>query len=217
MKMDLLFAKNIKTKRSKHTSFYVSFSDLMVLLVVFFVMILSMSKIETGSFEKIKTAFTGKTKDTLMELALKLEKIATIDPGIPGVSANMASDGVRIDMDTNMLFDLGSALIKKDFLAPLNPLLTEIMNTGYMVDIEGHTDDIPLFKRNNQEIETNWSLSGRRASSVVHYLIDYGFNPGRLRIVGHADTKPKIKIKGKIGKELQMARAQNRRVTLLIR
>ena len=36
-------------------SFYVSFGDLMVILCVFFVMLLSMSKIDVGSFEKIKS------------------------------------------------------------------------------------------------------------------------------------------------------------------
>ncbi len=215
--MDSLFNTTSSNKRSKSASFYVSFSDLTVLLATFFVMIISMSKIETGSFEKIKTAFTGQTNDTLIALALKLEKIATQDPGVPGVTANMASDGVRLDMDTTMLFDLGSSLIKTEFLAPLEPLLIEIKNTGYLVDIEGHTDDIPLYKKHEKEIETNWTLSGRRAASVAKYMIEFGFDPNRLRIVGHADTHPKVSIKNKIGSELNEARSKNRRVTLLIR
>ena len=62
------------------TSFYISFSDLMVLLGVFFVMLLSMSRIDTGSFEKIKSGFSGSTKGTLVELAQSLKDIAETYP-----------------------------------------------------------------------------------------------------------------------------------------
>ena len=215
MRIDSLNTNNESQKSIN--SFYISFSDLMVILCVFFVMIISMSKVETGHFEKIKSAFTGQTKDTLMELAIRLKEIATTDPGVPGVTANMASDGVRLDMDTSMLFDLGSAVLKTDSLAPLAPLLTEINKTGYLIDVEGHTDDLYMYKKSGDEIETNWSLSGRRASSVVHFLLEFGISPRRRRIVGHADTRPKVEIENKTGQELIEARAQNRRVTLLIR
>ncbi len=204
-------------KNNEINTFYVSFSDLMVILSVFFVMIISMSKIDIGPFEKIRSAFTGTTDNTLLNLSAKLKKIATTDPGIPGISVAIASDGIRLDMDTSMLFDLGSAVLKPKALQPLTPILEELLNTIYKIDIEGHTDDIALYKKKGLEIETNWSLSGRRASSVVNYLLEVGFSSSRLRIIGHADTRPKVKIKGKKGSQLKAARAQNRRVTLLIR
>ncbi len=198
-------------------NFYISFSDLMVLLSTFFLMLLSMSKIEIGSFEKMKTGMTGSTKGTLVELADRLKIVAEKDPGVPGVKVSMAPDGVRLDLDTAALFDTGSAVIKKGALEPLAPLLSEIIKTGYTIDIEGHSDDRALYRKTGNEVETNWSLSGRRASSVTHHLLDFGFKEERVRIVGYASNKPKVSIKKKQGKELEAARAENRRVSLLVK
>jgi chemotaxis protein MotB len=197
--------------------FYISFSDLVVLLCVFFVMMLGMSKIDVGSFERIRTGITGSTKNTLVELANKLVKIAETPPGVPGVTVRLADDGVRLDLETAALFELGSAVLKREALQPLEPLLFEIRKTKYTIDIEGHTDDLPLFRKDGDELETNWSLSGRRASSFVHHLLDMNFKQERLRIVGYAATKPKAKILSKKGDALDTARARNRRVSLLVK
>ena len=73
-------------------SFYISFGDLMVILCVFLVMLLTMSKIDVGSFEKIKSAMTGSTDNTLVELSTKLKKIIETAPGIPGAQLHQADD-----------------------------------------------------------------------------------------------------------------------------
>lgn len=198
-------------------SFYISFGDLMVILCVFLVMLLTMSKIDIGSFEKIKSVMTGRTNDTLVELTSSLKKIVEGTPGIPGATVHLAKDGVRVDLDTAVLFAPGSAVIKDDALASLEPLLREIIKTKYHIDVEGHTDDVPYYRVIEGETETNWSLSGKRAGSVILHLRSMGFASGRLRAVGYADTRPVVDIKGKSGAELENARARNRRVSLLIR
>ncbi len=198
-------------------SFYISFGDLMVILCVFLVMLLTMSKIDIGSFEKIKSVMTGRTNDTLVELTSSLKKIVEGTPGIPGASVHLAKDGVRVDLDTAVLFAPGSAVIKSDALASLEPLLREIIKTKYHIDVEGHTDDVPYYRVVDGETETNWSLSGKRAGSVILHLRMLGFAPHRLRAVGYAHTKPVVDIKGKTGAALENARARNRRVSLLIR
>lgn len=198
----------------KLNPFYISFSDLMVLLCVFFVMILGMSKIEIGTFEKLKAGFTGDDSGTLVELARKLKTIASDQKG---VTIELADDGVRLDFESAALFDTGKSFLKKGSLSPLEPMLKEILRTPYHLDIEGHSDDRAFFRREGDEVLTNWSLSGRRASSVVNYLIDFGFTQKRLRIIGYAATMPKAKIKGKIGDSLENARALNRRVSILVR
>jgi chemotaxis protein MotB len=197
--------------------FYISFGDLMVILCVFFVMLLTMSKVDIGSFEKVMSVMTGSTENTLVELADSLEEIIEGTPGIPGASVRLANDGVRVDLDTGVLFATGSAIIKSDALESLEPLLREIKATDYMVDVEGHTDDVSFYKYEEGEIETNWSLSGKRASSVILHLRSLQFSSSRLRAVGFAHTRPVVKVKGLKGDELDNARARNRRVSLLIR
>ena len=210
-----------QTDENTLTSYYISFSDLMVLLAVFFVMMISMSKVDTGSFEQIRSSFTGSTKGTLVELATQLNDIIKGVPGVPGVQVHLAKDGVRLDLDTGLLFNTGSAKLRKNALIPLKPLLMKIKPTRYSIDVEGHTDDVPLYRffrvDKERHLETNWSLSGRRASSVIHHLLKSGFKPQRIRLVGYASNRPIVKVNNKKGRSLKKARAINRRVALLIK
>lgn len=197
--------------------FYISFGDLMVILSVFFVMLLTMSKIEIGSFEKFKSVITGRTENTLVELAGSLKEIIEGTPGVPGATVHLAKDGVRVDMDTGVLFAPGSAVIKSGALQSFRPILQKIKKTKYLIDIEGHSDDVPFYRLEEGEVESNWSLSGKRASSVILHLKSLGFASRRLRAVGYAHTRPVIAVEGKTGIALDQARARNRRVSLLIR
>ena len=197
--------------------FYISFGDLMVILCVFFVMLLTMSKVDIGSFEKVKSVMTGSTENTLVELETSLKEIIEGTPGIPGATVRLAKDGVRVDLDTGVLFAPGSAIIKSEALESFAPLFKEIKATEYFIDIEGHSDDMPFYRYEEGEIESNWSLSGKRASSVILHLRSMHFASRRLRAVGYAHTRPIIKVNGMKGVELENARARNRRVSLLIR
>ena len=196
--------------------FYIGLSDLMILLCVFFAMIISVSRIDKGSYEKIRSGVTGTTENTMVALEHRLKTIVEVDPGIPGVTVKLEKEGLRLDLDTVALFDTGSAAPIPGALDPFEPLFTDLLATEYRIDVEGHTDDVPLHRQHGDEIETNWSLSGRRAASVVHHLLEFGFSPTRVRIVGYADTKPKVDVSSKVDAELEMARSENRRVSLLI-
>ena len=211
--MKLSDLQNI-TQENKANAFYLSFSDLMVLLCVFFIMLISISKIETFSFEQIKTSFTGSTRGTLEELGKKLQGMSKHK----GVKISMDKDGLRLNLDVAALFKTASATLKKNALIKVDPLLHQIRKTNYTIDVEGHTDDRNLYyvKKDNS-VETNWSLSGRRASTVVLYLRRKGFAKKRLRVVGYASNKPITSIAGKTGRALVRARAQNRRVSLLVK
>lgn len=199
-------------------AFYLSLSDLMTLLCVFFAVLVGMSRIDVGSFERMKTSVTGISKGTLVELARDLERVAA---GQKGVSVRLGEDGVHLDFESAALFDTASATLKTGSLSPMVPMLKKILATRYSIDVEGHTDDVPLYRKDHvktgEEIETNWTLSGRRASSVVNWLISFGFSESRLRIVGYAATRPKVDVGERTGQALENARAENRRVSILIR
>ena len=201
-------------KENQGNSFYLSFSDLMVLLCVFFIMLISISKIDTFPFEQIKTTLTGSSKDTLVALANKLQTLAKGK----SVTINLDKDGIRLNLEVAALFETASAKLKPNALKRFHTLLHEINRTKYSIDVEGHTDDRNFYFVNaDGNVETNWSLSGRRASTVVRYLMRLGFKKERLRVVGYASNKPISSIANKTGKQLAQARAQNRRVSLLVR
>jgi chemotaxis protein MotB len=205
-----LYAK----RESPVNAFYLSLSDLMTLLCVFFAVLVGMSHIDVGQFEKLKTAVTGSSKGTLVELHKDLADIATNQSN---VHVEMTPDGVRLDLESAAFFDTGSAFLKANAMDPLRPILTRVLGSKYQVDVEGHTDDVPLYQKFEEEIETNWTLSGRRAGSVVNYLVRFGFGEPRLRIVGYSSNKPRVDVRGKSGADLDEARKANRRVSLLIR
>jgi chemotaxis protein MotB len=93
MRLDQIEVEN---KVDRMNPFYISLSDLMILLCVFFAMLVSMSEIEIGSFEKLRSSFSGSTKNTLVELSQTLKTIVYEDPGVPGVNVELAADGVSI-------------------------------------------------------------------------------------------------------------------------
>jgi chemotaxis protein MotB len=205
-------------RESPVNAFYLSLSDLMTLLCVFFAVLVGMSRIDVGSFEKMKSSVTGSSKGTLVELAKDLEAVSA---GQKGVSVHLGEDGVHLDFESAALFETGSAALRVGSLDPMVPMLKRILATKYSIDVEGHTDDVPLYRkekvRDGEEIETNWTLSGRRASSVVNWLVDFGYGSSRLRVIGYGSTRAKVDVGPVSGVKLEAARAENRRVSMLIR
>lgn len=193
--------------------FYMSFGDLMVILCCFFVLMHSISRVDTGSFEKIRTQFTGTVKGSLVDLHRRIRKVSR---SLKDVSISLDSDGLRINLETAALFEVRSAVLRRGALAPLDRILAIVKNTRYQLDVEGHTDDQNLYHKKGGLVETNWSLSGLRASTVVHHLLQLGFDEKRIRIVGYASNRPRIKVARKKGASLDRARQANRRVSLLI-
>jgi outer membrane protein OmpA-like peptidoglycan-associated protein len=72
-----------------------------------------------------------------------------------------------------------------------------------LVSIEGHTDS-------QGSDEFNADLSQRRANSVMQFLVQQGIEPGRLKAVGHGETRPVT------SNDTAKGRAQNRRVEFKI-
>ena len=126
------------------------------------------------------------------------------------VSVEIDERGVVIRFDSRILFPSGSADFSADAPIVLDATAEVIAGVDNGVDVEGHTDDVPLnaFAR----YPSNWELSGARASSVVRYLLDAApLAPSRLAAVGMADTRPRA------GNDSETGRAENRRVEVVLR
>ena len=95
---------------------------------------------------------------------------------------------VYVSLQENLLFPSGSAVVNpkgKDALAKLAEVLN--INPEITVDIEGHTDSIPI----RGKYQDNWDLSLARAASIVRILtIDYKVNPERVIASGHSQFEP---------------------------
>jgi len=115
---------------------------------------------------------------------------------------------VRIILRSDLLFDLGKAYIKEDAKASLREVAEVLRQTEYMVNIVGHTDDLPI---NTEEFPSNWELSTARACRVARFLMqDMNIPEEKFYVTGHAFYQP---VKPNTD---DMNRAANRRVEIII-
>ncbi|HWK02819.1 MAG TPA: OmpA family protein [Puia sp.] len=95
---------------------------------------------------------------------------------------------VYVSLQENLLFPSGSAVVNPKGKVALGKL-AEVLNnnTDITVDIEGHTDSVPIHGR----YKDNWDLSTARATAIVRILAaDYKVDPMRIIASGHSQFDP---------------------------
>lgn len=106
-------------------------------------------------------------------------------------------------------FASGSAQLAEDYVDVLERVRDVLLTKSGAIQVHGHTDNVPI---GNAGFRSNWDLSAARAASVAHELLAGGLlSPGRLQVVGFADTRPLADNGDPAG------RAANRRVEIVIR
>jgi chemotaxis protein MotB len=104
------------------------------------------------------------------------------------LSVAIKNGKVYVSLQENLLFPSGSAVVNpkgKDALGKLAAVLNQ--NADITVDIEGHTDSIPI----RGKYQDNWDLSLARAASIVRILTtDYKVDPMRIIASGHSQYDP---------------------------
>ncbi len=129
-----------------------------------------------------------------------LKKFASIDL-VPDTT-------MRIILTGDLLFDTGRADLSQPAKQSLQKVVTAIKKTPYMINVIGHTDNLPM---NSERFSTNWELSVARASRVARFLIEEtGMNPNQIVVSGYSSFRP---IKPNTTAE---NRALNRRVEIII-
>jgi chemotaxis protein MotB len=114
---------------------------------------------------------------------------------------------IELEMNSELLFLSGEAELSKKAIPVLEKIAEVLKPLPNMVNIEGHTDDVPI---ENVKFRSNWDLSSARATSVVHEFVKEGINPLRLAAIGYGEFHP-------IGdNKLAEERFKNRRVVLVL-
>ncbi len=95
---------------------------------------------------------------------------------------------VYVSLSENLLFPSGSAVVNKKGVEALSKLAAVLnLNNDVAVDIEGHTDSIPIRGRYTD----NWDLSSARANAIVRILVNnYKVDPARVISSGHSSYEP---------------------------
>lgn len=123
-----------------------------------------------------------------------------------------SKDGkVYVSMSDKLLFKSGSTAVEPKGIEALGKLAEVIKkNPDILVNIEGHTDNVP-YKSSNGCMKDNWDLSLMRASSVLHILTEkYFVSRLQLTASGKGEFSPKASNVTPEGK------AQNRRTEIIL-
>lgn len=115
---------------------------------------------------------------------------------------------VYVSLSENLLFPSGSAVVNPKGVDALSKLAAVLnLNTDVAVNIEGHTDSIPIRGR----YQDNWDLSTARANSIVRILVNnYKVDPTRVVSSGHSFYEPVA------SNATPEGRAKNRRTEIIL-
>lgn len=200
-------------------SWMATFADMVTLILVFFIMLLSMSKIDSAKYEEVSAGMTKSLSDRKVETPIE-ELRQTIRDNMKGtklddaISIGKDSAGVSLEMAATSFYELASAEFRPEAMDTLIQLADTIKAerfNGFQIAVEGHTDDTPI---RTEKYPSNWELSAARASRIIRLFEDQGINPSRMRAVGLADTAPKVPNRGPYGDPLPQNQEINRRVVV---
>lgn len=107
------------------------------------------------------------------------------------IQITQLKDKLTVNMVDKILFDSGSAVIKKNGEKVLDRV-AEILKgvKKQQIKVEGHTDNVPISSRLAEKFPSNWELSTARATTVVRYLQGRGVDPAVLGAEGYAEFRP---------------------------
>jgi chemotaxis protein MotB len=128
------------------------------------------------------------------------------------VQVERIKDKLRVDMVDEILFDSGEATLKPAGIAVLNKVGAILKKaTNRTVEVQGHTDDVPIRGALTKVFPTNWELSAARATNVARFLQDTAkLDPRQLSATAYSEYKPKA------ANATEEGRRQNRRIEILL-
>jgi len=169
------------------SNFLLLYANLMMLLMTFFIVLVSLGRIEE---EKIKIEmysfreafFSGGAgilfgeKELIdfnylieqeriklqRKISSSLEKALKKEKDM--VEIVPLREGVSLRLPGRVLFDLGKAELKPEAKKILDKVVPVLKNYQYSFRVEGHTDNLPI---HTQRFPSNWELSSARAINVV--------------------------------------------------
>jgi chemotaxis protein MotB len=196
-----------------------SFSDMSMILVSFFILQLSFSTINQQKADVLREAIQNSKfiakKDSLTAVSQRIDneiKRLQLDKN---AQVKLDQTGVAVEFKDGLLFATGSADGNQQFSDVVGQVMKVIASAPklYKLKIEGHTDDVPI---KSSRFASNWELSSARGISLMRMFLARGVDERRMSVQAFAHTQPKRSTIGLEGVDLAQARAANRRVVIRI-
>lgn len=177
----------------------VGFTDILCLMVAFFILIYSVSAPITPNDDTVTVTNTGmldgqwQSPDTraignmdptarhidLDYLSAVLARQLQIDGNGSGIKIDQISGHLTLTLPDELLFLSGQASVKDDGKQVLFILADILAGKSNPVEVRGHSDPRPLGK--SADYANNWTLSLARADRVAGFLTKHGYTQKIIR------------------------------------
>lgn len=222
-----------------NTGWIVTFSDLMTLLLVFFVLLYSISTLNEAKFRKAMTSIQISLGEAapairlidLMEEPAQESKVVSLEDlsGMKSRELDMLQRirefiekrglgkniGVSLENGKVVIRITGTVLFKSG-IAMLNDKGPPVMDEISEIIREFHDFNINIKGHTDniaiatRQFPSNWELSAVRATTVLRYLIEKGISADRLTATGYAELLPLMP------NDTEENRQKNRRVEFVL-
>jgi chemotaxis protein MotB len=225
--------KNSEDDHENLERWLLTYSDLITLLLAFFIIMYSISQVDLNKFKSVARALnvvldgrdrhqeagwgnsysTGKIRHRdprgdLLALKQSIDNIASKMKMDLEISTQLQKRGLVIHISESAFFDPGKADLKPQAMQIIDLLAVELLKIQNQTRIEGHTDNLPI---NTPKFPSNWELSTARATNCLRYLVEkHKFPPERISALGYAEYRP-IATNSTVE-----GRSKNRRVDIVV-
>ncbi len=128
------------------------------------------------------------------------------------VQVEQIKDRLRVQMVDEILFDSGEATLKPggvEVLKKVGAALKKVEDRP--IEVQGHTDNVPIRGALARRFPTNWELSSARSLNVARFLQEQaGLDPARLSAVAFSEYQPRA------SNDTDEGRRKNRRIEILL-
>ncbi|MDS1029864.1 flagellar motor protein MotB [Bacillota bacterium LX-D] len=213
-----------------------TYSDLITLLMVFFIVLYSMSNVNAQKFEamaaSLNAALNGGTavldggfisenppaigievepnqpENAYNTVAEEIKKYLKEEGLEQKISVTQQERGLVVSIQDTVLFPKASAELTPQARKTIKQIGGILLKIPSYIRVEGHTDNLAI---HNDQFKSNWELSVLRATSVVHILTEQtGLNPKLVSAIGYGEYRPVVPNNG------ERNYAKNRRVDIVL-
>jgi len=198
----------------------VTFSDLLNLLMTFFVLIFATqdpvpaAKLQqafgqsVGVFGLFRTSFLEQIVAVPQrDLSQDLVRVFLNEIGANDIEVEQDPRGLVITLPTDTTFAPGSATLNERARKRIDQLAVFLAATRHRIRVEGYSDNR---ERASPPYPSTWELSLARAHRVLLRLIAHGIHANRLSLIGYGPAHPRF------DNRTAQGRARNRRVDIVI-
>jgi len=128
------------------------------------------------------------------------------------VDVTETDQGVLISVGNQILFASGRAELQAHGRQVLDRVAKVLRKaSGRLIEVQGHSDNVPISGALAARFPSNWDLSGARAATVVRTLQSAGVDPANLMLSAFAQYRPMA------DNATSKGRQENRRVEIWLK